>query len=194
MSTRAGSLAGGLVAALMLARGRAEGALLAGTDRLAVIRSFWAIGACVPIILALRLTGAAPGAGSGTSALASGRGLLHDVLVLAVGWLGFVLASHRVATILQRADRWPRFIVVWNWCNVLGNALVLLGAIPDLLGAPTILGEAAQLFALGWALWIEWYAIRIVLGVSALAAVWLVMLDETIGLLAALLGMALGGG
>lgn len=192
MSTRAGSVAGGLMAALMLARGRAEGILLAGGDRIAVIRSFWSIAVCVPVILALRLTGAAPPVAGAAPSL--GRGLVHDMLVLAVGWLGFVLASHRVATLLQRTDRWPRFIVVWNWCNVLGNVLVLLGTLPGLLGAPTIIDEAAQLFSLGWALWIEWYAIRITLGVSAMGAVWLVMLDETIGLTAALLGMALGGG
>jgi hypothetical protein len=48
-----------------------------------------------------------------------------------------------------------------------------------------LLDQAAQLFGLGWALWLEWFAFRLTLGVGGLVAAGLVALDVAIGILLA---------
>jgi len=190
MSSMTGSVTAGLYAALLLARGRIEGLSLVAADAHAAGRSFWALVPCLSIVVGMRLLAVAPAA----PGLSLAHALARDVLVFAVSWFAYALLSHRVARALGIPQRWPRFIAAWNWCNVLENLLVLLGALPGVLGAPTIIDQACQLFALGWALWIEWYATRTALGVAALVAVWLVMVDETIGLMANGLAQALGSG
>jgi threonine/homoserine/homoserine lactone efflux protein len=44
--------------------------------------------------------------------------------------------------------------------------LLVVFSIPGLLGASALLQEAAQLVGLGWALWLEWFAFRLTLGVA----------------------------
>ncbi len=92
-----------------------------------------------------------------------------------VGWLAFALLSFHLAPMFGCGPRWPRFIAAWNWCNVIENLLLVVGGIPGLLGAPTIIDEAAQIVAIGWALWIEWFATRQALGTTSLVAVLLVV-------------------
>ncbi len=190
MSGKASSLTTGLQAAWLLACGRAEGFRLVAVDNQPVGRSFWAMAACVPIIVATRLMDLTP-ASPDVSLLRLGA---RDLIVFAVAWLGYAVVSHRVAGVLGRGERWPRFIAAWNWCNVAENLLIVVGAVPGLLGAPPILDQAAQLFALGWAFWIEWYVTRTALGTTMLMAAWLVMLDESIGLMVSGLAQLLGGG
>lgn len=186
----AGSLTTGLHAALLLARGRADGIRLVADDTHAAGRSFWAMAACMPIVVAMRLLAMVPPSlGVGLPRL-----VLRDLLVFAVSWLLYALLSHRVANTMGRGERWPRFIAAWNWCNVIENLLLVVGSLPGWFGAPSVIDQAAQLFALGWALWIEWYATRTALGVSILMAVWLVLLDESVGLVATGLGQVMGGG
>ena len=48
-----------------------------------------------------------------------------------------------------------------------------------------------QTVAIGWALWIEWFATRKSLGTNGLAAAFLVVLDQLIGLLLAGLTLTL---
>jgi hypothetical protein len=80
------------------------------------------------------------------------------------------------------AHRWPRFIVIWNWCNVVQCLIVLAASLPGLLGAPAVVDQSALLIAKGWSLWLEWFAIRLALGISPLAAVGMVVLDLCIGI------------
>jgi len=89
--------------------------------------------------------------------------------------------------------RWSRFIVVWNWCNVVQYLLLVLAAVPGLLGAPALVQETASLIAIGWALWLEWFAIKLALEVSTLMAIGLVGLDLSIGLALTALGQGLAG-
>jgi len=90
--------------------------------------------------------------------------------------------SHFVAVRIGRERRWPGYIAVWNWCNVVQYALLLLAAIPALLHAPAQIGQATELIAVGWALWLEWFATRLALDVTALTAAALVGADLLIGL------------
>jgi hypothetical protein len=190
MTGMAGSLTAGLYAAFMLARGRADGLRLVAADTNATGRSFWAIAACVPIVVGMRVLAIAPP----NPGLPMWRLLARDLVTFLVAWLLYALLTHRVANALGRGDRWPRFLAAWNWCNVAENLIILLGAVPGVLGAPAVLDQASELFALGWALWIEWYVTRTGLGVSVLMAVWLVLVDQAVGLITNGLGQMLTGG
>ena len=176
-----------LSAALRLARGRADGVVLVPADRSSVARSFWSIAFCLPsVICRLLMSWADTGIPSDAVHLAA-----RQVIVFVLGWLMFVEVTHRLAPVLGRAQRWGRFIALWNWCNVIENMLVLAGGLPGLFGAPAVIDEACQLIAIGWALWLEWYATRLALGVGPLTAVSLVLLDQSIGILLASVAVAL---
>ena len=184
-----GAVASGLHAAVLLARGRAEGLLLVEADMRGAARSFWAMAVCLPAILCVRLMGWIGAALPPRAGVVLGR----DLLLFGVGWLAYALLSHRVATVLGRPRLWPRFIAAWNWCNVIENLLVVAGSIPGLLGAPPVADQVAQVVTMGWALWLEWFVTRLALGVTGLTAAWLVLVDVSIGLILAAVGASLGG-
>jgi hypothetical protein len=177
----------GLNAALRLAWGRPDGVVLVPGDRETIACSFWSVALCVPLVVCRLLLSWIVTGVPHDAAHAFGR----EVIVFLLGWLVFVEVTHRLAPLIGRAERWGRFIAVWNWCNVIEGALVVLGGIPGALGAPSIVDEAFELVTIGWALWLEWYATRLTFGVSGLTAAWLVLLDQSIGILLASLAMTL---
>ncbi|MBV9735076.1 MAG: hypothetical protein JO209_04140 [Acidisphaera sp.] len=179
----------GLHAALLLARGRREGMSYVETGLEGARRSFWAAAICLPAFVVLRLLDWADGALPSAPAHALALGILG----YATGWAGFAVATRPLVVLLGRAGRWPRFIAVWNWCNVAQYVLLLAAAVPDLLGAPAFVDQAAGLVALGWALWLEWYATRLALDLGALPAAGLVSLDVLIGVVVAGVTSALSG-
>lgn len=175
----------GLHAALRLARGRADGVVLVPGDRKTIVRSFWSIALCLPpVICRLLMSWADTGIPADAAHLAA-----REAIVFVLGWLIFVEATHGLAPTIGCAERWGRFIAVWNWCNVIEGVLVVIGGIPGVLGAPAVIDQACQLIMIGWALWLEWYATRVALGVGALTAVGLVVLDQSIGIMLASLAM-----
>ena len=172
----------GLQAALLLARGRPEAltVLAEASDAIAMARrSFWSMAFCLPAFICLRLVDQAltPGA-----APPPAHGFALDLLGAAIGWMAFALASHRIAGLLGRAPLWPRFIALWNWCNLVQYLALVLAALPDLLGLPGVIGETAWLVAIGWALWLEWFATSLTLAIPGFTAAGLVVLDLAIGL------------
>jgi hypothetical protein len=177
----------GLHAAVLFARGNSDALHYVETDMSGAARSFWAVPIGLPAIVALRLM---TWMESGLPAHA-GHEISLDLMGYVVGWLAFAWLSFHLVPMLGGAPRWPRFIAAWNWCNVIENVLLVMGGIPGLLGAPPMLDEAAQIFAVGWALWVEWFAIRESLGTNGMAAAMLVVLDQLIGLLLAAASMAL---
>jgi hypothetical protein len=180
----------GLHGALRLARGRADGVALVAADMAGAARSFWALPVCLPTVVCLRLMDWAE---DGRPANA-GHELARDLLVFVAGWLLYAVVTHRLAPRFGRGERWPHFIAAWNWCNVVENLLLVFGGIPGLLGAPHVVDQVFQVFTMGWALWLEWYAIRLTLRVGPLLAILAVMLDLTISLMLSGFGQALGGG
>jgi hypothetical protein len=96
-----------------------------------------------------------------------------------------------LAPLIGRAERWGRFIAVWNWCNVIEGVLVVVGGIPGTFGAPAIVDQVCELITIGWALWLEWYATRLAFAVGGATAAWLVLLDQSIGIFLASLAIAL---
>lgn len=175
--SRIAAVASGLQAACLLARGRADGLRQLEPDMASAARSFWAIPIALPPMVALRFADWAANGGMPANA---GRLLTLDLLVYLVSWLAFAVFSARVAERIGRSARWPWFISIWNWCNVVGNTMLLGGMVPRLLGAPSMLDQAAEVVVVGWALWLEWYATRLALGVGPLLAAWFVMLDQMI--------------
>ncbi|MBV9783586.1 MAG: hypothetical protein JO264_07170 [Acidisphaera sp.] len=182
------AVAAGLQAALLLARGRPEGLAYVDTALPGAARSFWAAAICLPIFAFLRVLDWSDGAMPANP----GHAFALDALGYAIGWAGFALASRPLAARLGRADRWPHFIAAWNWCNVAQYVLLLAAAVPEIFGAPAIVQQVVGLVALGWALWLEWYATKLTLDVPPLPAIALVALDVAIGVLIAGVTGALG--
>lgn len=172
------SVASGLQAALLFARGREDGLRYIEPDHASAARSFWALPVTLPAVVCLTLIGWVEG---GVPAHAE-RALGLDLMTFVLGWIGYAVLTYELVRYAGMAERWPRFIAAWNWCNVVENLLLVFGSIPALLGVPAIIAEAAQLFAIGWVLWIEWFAIRLSLKSNGIVAAWLVLLDLAIGL------------
>ena len=173
----------GLHAVWLLACGRSDGvARLAPPPQQALgmaARSFWAMPLCLPAFLCLHLiTWLQAGLGASPA-----EDFARDLAGFAVGWLAFAVITHRLAARLGRAAHWPLFVTVWNWCNLLQYLMLVLAALPSLLGLPDVVAETAWLVAIGWALWLEWFAARVTLAIPPLPAVAVVLLDVTIGLL-----------
>ncbi len=173
----------GLHAGLLLARGRSKGiellAASAEAEAAAARTSFWAIVLSLPAFVALHLLDWAQ---NGLPPHATHQ-FAADLLTYVIGWVGFALLSHRVAAMLGRSARWPRFVAAWNWCNVIQYLMLVIGtALPQLLGLPDIVQETAWLVAMGWALWLEWYATHLALNITRAQAAALVAADFALGL------------
>jgi len=173
--------AAGLQAAWQLARGQASGLQrfeAADNDMAAAARSFWAAALCLPAFVCLHMLDWVQ---SGIPAQPA-HGFLMDLLGYIVGWAGFALISRALATSLHRAPHWPRFIVAWNWCNVLQYLMLVVAALPGVLGAPDWLSETIWLVAMGWALWLEWFTTKLALDIPGPQAAGLVAMDVALGL------------
>ncbi len=181
------SIASGMHAAFLLARGRPEGLHHAESDLAGATRSFWAIAVALPAFICLRLL-------SGNGGMVPAHDFALDLLSYVIGWIGFALLSRPVVEAMGAAPHWPRFIVVWNWCNVVQYLLLVVASVPGLLGAPGVVQQAVSLVAIGWALWLEWFAIKLALEASTLAALGLLGLDLSIGLALTALGQGLLAG
>jgi hypothetical protein len=181
MGTALAAMTNGLHAALLLARGRPDALQFIEPGPGGTARSFWAALICLPAFICLRLM---DGADVGTPPQL-GHAFALDLLGYVIGWAGFAVLSRSLAVMLHREHRWARYIGVWNWCNVAQYMLLVAAGIPQLLHAPAIIQQAAGLVALGWALWLEWYATRLTLQVGPLAAAGLVATDVLIGVVIA---------
>jgi hypothetical protein len=184
----AGAVSAGIQGALLLARGRPEGIHLVETDEAAAVHSFWAIPLCLPAVVCVQLLEwLAPGVPA-NAPLVLGRYLL----LFLVGWLLFVWVSHHLASRLNRHAQWPRFIAIWAYCSVIENTIVAIGGLPGALGAPSIVDQACGLVTAGWALWLEWYAIRLSLQVGPFIALLLLVIDFSIGAVLTAIGALAG--
>ena len=171
----------GLRAALLLARGRPEGAFLISIEppeaQLSRARhSFLALLLCVPVFLLIQSLG------QGQGKAAAGITILRDSASFVLAWLGYAVLSHRLAATMDRAELWPLFVVLWNWCNLVQYLLMACAMAPTLLGAPAIVGQTAWVVAIGWSVWLQWSATRIGLGLSAGRAALLVVADMALGI------------
>jgi hypothetical protein len=165
----------GLQAAFLLARGHPDALAHVETGLDGAARSFVAALICLPGFLCLRLFSWLDGG----LPPRVGHALGVDLLSYVIGWAGFALISRGLARQLGALDRWPRYIAAWNWCSVAQYSLLVAAGLPGLLGAPEFLQQTFGLVALGWALWLEWYATRLALEIDVLPAIGIVVLDFT---------------
>ncbi len=167
-----------MAGATLLARGRPEGIVLMESTPSGAWRSFIAAAICLPAFLALRFFGWAQ-AGAGVEVL--GRPLLAEIITYALGWLLFPLISLFVADLWGRGAAWPRFIAGWNWINIIQYLLWLALAVPVALGASGLLLQGLTLACFGYLVWLEWFTVRVGLGLTGSRATAVVFLDLLIG-------------
>ena len=170
-------VATGMRGAWLLASGRREGVELIDPGMPAARASFWALPLCLPLISGIKLLEWAQSKVPANAPVSLGRYLL----LFAIGWLLFVWLSEHVAARIGKKAEWPRFVAVWSYCSVIENLLVAAGGIPGAFGAPAAVVQVTELVTVGWALWLEWYGIRLSLRVGAATAAVLLGLDLTIG-------------
>lgn len=188
-SSAVGPALAGLRGALLLARGRPAGLRAMPGDMAGAARSFWAAAVGLPPFLLLLAISARQGGVALTAPV-----LVLQLLGYAIAWAGYAVLSHRLVGALGKAGRWPRFIAVWNWVNVVQYLLLLGGCLPGLVGAPGWLAQTAVLAAQSWALWLEWYAIRLALDATGLVAAAVMAPDVLLGLVLAFALVAAGTG
>ena len=167
----------GLRAALLLARGRPEGAFLISMEEpdeqaARARHSFLAMLFCVPIFLVIQDLGKAD------LGIASVREFASFVLA----WLGYAVLSYHLASAMGRAEDWPRFVVLWNWSNLVQYLLMACALTPALFGAPPIIGQTGWVVAMGWSLWLQWSATRIGLDLPGGRAALLVAADMALSM------------
>lgn len=174
----------GLQGAWLLARGQPIGlAALApapGEERSDAAGSFWALALCLPPFAAMRAIDWIAGGVPADAWI----DLLRGMLGLVLGWLGFLLLMERVCRRMGFAARWPRFVLVWNWCSLLQGLMALGASLPAAMGAPDLLVQTLSLAVGGWSLWLAWFATRLTLGVSGGMAAAMVLLDIAVELFA----------
>ena len=171
------AVAAGLHGALLLARARPWGLLLFESTPAGAARSFLAIAFCLPVYLAMRLL-------DGGFSAAIARPLAAEVIGFALAWFGFALVSFHIAATLGRESLWPRFLCAWNWSNVVQYGVMLLASLPgQFLDLPPMAAQVLAIAALGYALWVEWYATRLALQIPGLGATAFVLTDMAIGLM-----------
>lgn len=174
-------------AALALAAGEMERARRLPADPGLARRSLIAALLAYPLFVLLRLADAA----SGASVPLTPHLALLDAGVFVTGWAGFALLSRAIAQALGRAALWPRYLVLWNWCNFIQYLLLLAGSLPTLLHAPALLAETAALVSFFWSVWVEWLATRVGLALAPLPAALITLLDLLFGFaLATLAGVS----
>jgi hypothetical protein len=173
------SVANGIAAALLFARGKAVGMALIAPGLEGARHSFLAAAICLPVLLALRIfawaTQGAPPNGVMTA-------LAGELVGYTLGWVAFALASRLLAQQAGRGGDWPRFIAAWNWSNLVQYALLIVLLVPSLLGLPGWIGNALGLAAVGYAIWLEWFVTRVALNIPGLTAAMFVILDLAMGL------------
>jgi len=173
------SMSVSLRGAMLLARGQARGVLMLDIAPSGIARSLWAIPlSLLPVLYLATLDWPAE-----IPASAMLTGLVRESLIFAVAWLAFMIVTHRIASGLHRANLWAPMIVAWAWCNVPENLLLVMGTLPGTLGAPHMIDQVAQIVTFGWALWIEWFVFRLAFRTGPLLAIWLLTIDQSIGVL-----------
>jgi len=173
------SIANGLAAALLFARGRSVGLALLPAGLETARHSFVAALICLPVFLGLRLLSWAV-QGQPPNGLAVA--LAAEFIGYVLGWVAFAIVSKAMADQAQRSANWLQFIAAWNWSNVVQYALLLVLMVPTALGLPSWVANVLGLVAVGYAMWLEWFVTRVALGVAGATAVMFVLLDLALGL------------
>ena len=186
----------GLVAAWRLAAGRADAlpALFSPKDSAdavarTAIRSFGALLLCLAPLAFVEMSQLR----AGTLPSPHWHAVAADLLGNVASWLGFLAITHAVAVRRGIGPAWPRFVALWNWSNLTQAVLLAVAALPAWLPLPPSFGVAVWLIFAGWAVMVEWVAIRLSLALSRPITTALVALDLAMSLALDGLGSAFTG-
>lgn len=179
-----GPVTRGIAGALLLARGKVDGIDAFDPTMADARASFLAALFCLPLFLLLRAGYPAP---PGLEADPV-RGFVADLVAYVCSWAGFALAALPMTEAFARRPLWPRLIAAWNWVNLVQYAVVTLLAVPSMLGLKGGFANVLELVGLGYALWVQWFAARLALGITGVRATAFVALD--LGLSVFLSGLA----
>ena len=142
-------------------------------------RSFRAALICYPLFLLLldqRLTPAQAAASSGW------RIVIAETIGFVIAWTAFPLLVQPLTRWFGREDRFLRFMVAYNWCQV--PQTLLFVAVALLAGGgppPSTAAQLTELAAACAALAYEWYVARLTLEVSSAQAALVILLDVLLG-------------
>jgi len=168
-----------LTGALRLARGDPSGMACFVASLDGFWRSFRAALICYPMFLILldyRLTPEQEAVSE------MWRIVTAETIGYAIAWAAYPLAALPLARWLGREERFLRFMVAYNWCQVPQTVLFLIvaaiaGGQPHLAALP----QMAELIAAITALAYEWYVARLTLALRNSRAVLFVLLDIVLG-------------
>ncbi len=141
-------------------------------------RSFFAIVIAGPMSICAELILSEPGAHS--AAAMAGR----TAVTLVLQWFAFVLLMYYFTHMTGLAQRFLRFITAYNWCSVVGSAIML---VPALFHGFGLVSRDMALFALFFLLLVmlsySWFVAREALETSGGVAVSIVAIDFFLALL-----------
>jgi hypothetical protein len=112
------------------------------------------------------------------------RIFLVEGIAYAASWAAFPLVVFSISQLLKRGDRYFRYIIAYNWAQLIQTfllfAIALLGLIIGL--SPRVAG-GLSLFATLAILTYEWFIARTALDIPGPAAVGIVLVNVIIGLI-----------
>jgi len=188
-----GNVVESLIGTFELAFGRIKGLRHLGASERDVLVSFVAMAIALPAEMAQKIDNWAMLPASDPIALKLRLHALALVLVTAVvSWFGFLAISYEICRIMRRDSRWPYFVSLWNWSQVVQCALALAANLPILLGAPVEISQTVLLLFLIWAIWFDWRIVRLSLAVPVLDAILFVVVDAVVSNLVPYLGDRMG--
>ena len=113
-----------------------------------------------------------------------GREIFATVLVYGVGWTSVPLVMFLVTKLLGMSRGFVPMMVAYNWTTVPQIILQVLATLPGVIGLVSDELSGALLFAaVIYILVFEWFVIRTALQTTAVTAVGIVLLLESIGIL-----------
>jgi hypothetical protein len=180
-----------LSGALRLARGDRRGIDYFDASERGFWRSFRAGVLCFPLYLILLAFPIQIGSEAPVE-IDAGRMLAVETIHFVISWVAFPLVMLPLVDWLQRGDRYFRFMVAYNWCQVpqtlLFAAVALLGGAGILPAEGMLIGDLiAGLAALAY----EWYVSRVALAVSGGLAALVIVADMLLATLLSHISAAL---
>jgi hypothetical protein len=172
-------VAEGLYGATRLAKGDAGSIQFFGDTPEAFWKSFWAAIVAAPMHALLLAIGLAD------AHVTSGwlRVVLIETVAYLVLWTAFPLAMHYVAELIDRDERYIRFICAANWSFVVQATFSLFMQALLAIEFPGFVSGLLSLVTLVALLLYSWFIARVGLELSRLGAVGIVALDVMISLI-----------
>jgi hypothetical protein len=176
-------VAAGMVGAYRLARFDANGAYFFDGSKRSFWNSFWVALIVAPfftLMIAIDFV-------EETESIDLLRFTLVQAIGYVIGWVLFPLVMVPLSRFIGKDSRYTRFITAYNWCAVLQSGIYMPLAVlaAGTAGASTEAvspGTFLSFVAMGYVLVYSWFVARAALEATAVEAVFIVMVDFTLGI------------